>query len=100
MASRLVIKLFPEILVKSRNLRRSLTKNLASNIRNLSRDLEVKVAVKELWDQLDVRMTNDSEQEVEKMVERLSNMPGIDKIERIQRYPYSSTESIIAEVIA
>lgn len=100
MASRLVIKLFPEILVKSRNLRRSLTKNLASNIRNLSRDLEIKVAVKELWDQLDVRMTNDSEQEVEKMVERLSNMPGIDKIELIQRYPFSSPESIIPEVIA
>ena len=34
------------------------------------------------------------------MVERLSNMPGIDKIERIQRYPLSTPESIIAEVIA
>ena len=99
MASRLVIKLFPEILVKSRNLRRSLTKNLASNIRNLSRDLDVKVAVKELWDQLDVRMTNDSTDDVESMVERLSNMPGIDKIERIQRYPFSGPESIVSEVI-
>ena len=99
MASRLVIKLFPEILVKSRNLRRSLTKNLASNIRNLSRDLDTKVAVKELWDQLDVRMTHDSPDEVEVMVERLSHMPGIDKIERIQRYPFTSPDSIVQQVI-
>ena len=99
MASRLVIKLFPEILVKSRHLRRSLTKNLASNIRNLSRDLEVKVAVKELWDQLDIRMTDDSVSDVESMIERLSNMPGIDKIERIQRYRFDGPESIIQEVI-
>ena len=99
MSTRLVIKLFPEVLIKSRNLRRKLTKNLASNIRNMGRDMSAKVAVKECWDQLDVNITNESEADVNTLLQRLSHMPGIDKIECIERFPFESKEQLAALVV-
>jgi len=97
---RLVIKFFPEIVIKSRTLRRNMTMVLASNIRNMARDLDCQVSAKVLWDQIDVRISEAKDDSVEIFIERLSNMPGIDKIQFIRRTEFSELadlETMVAE---
>lgn len=96
---RLVIKFFPEIMVKSRSLRRNMSMVLASNIRNLSRDLSCEVTVKVLWDQLDMRVRGGSDADRDLFLSRLAHTPGIDRIEYIERFAFEQLDDLIPAVI-
>ena len=51
-----IIKLFPEITIKSQSVRLRFIKILTSNIRNVLKDLAEDVAVVRHWDYLEVRV--------------------------------------------
>ncbi len=91
---KLIIKLFPEIIIKSRSLRKNMTKRLCNNIRNSCRDIDVEIKVRNLWDRLEVNSTDVNEHEKFQLIERLTTIPGIDKIEQVSRYNFEDLEDL------
>lgn len=55
-----VVKLFPEITIKTRPVRKLLTKQLASNIRNVLTPIGSGIQVKNGWDAIEVYTQEDA----------------------------------------
>ena len=91
---KLIIKLFPEIIIKSRSLRKNMTMRLCNNIRNSCRDIDVKLRVRNLWDKLEVNVEDCTEQQQTLIIERLTCIPGIDKIEVVSRHDFEALEDL------
>lgn len=72
-----IVKLFPEIMMKSKPVRKRFSKMLQGNIRNvLSRhDEDIKVILE--WDKIIVRSENDNPENKAKIVHYLQSTPGI-----------------------
>lgn len=54
-----VIKLFPEIMIKSESVRKRFVKILTGNIRNVLNKYDDSVAVVRYWDYIEVRSKNE-----------------------------------------
>ncbi len=97
---KLIIKLFPEIIIKSRSLRKNMTVRLCNNIRNSCRDIDVKIKVRNLWDRLEVNADESTDLQESSIIERLSSIRGIDKIEYISRVNFSEKVFLMSTVAA
>lgn len=92
-----IIKLFPEIIVKSPAVRQRMTRKLRANIRRVlhaSKD-ERLIGQLELtydWEKIELKIANDDHQVRELVVERLSNTPGIVKFSEVLSLPFESLE--------
>jgi len=91
---KLIIKLFPEIIIKSRSLRKNMTQRLCNNIRNTCRDIDTTISVRNMWDRLEVNIDKANEQQQLEIIERLCFMPGIDKVEEVTRYSFETIEDL------
>jgi len=96
---KLIIKLFPEIIIKSRSLRKNMTMRLCNNIRNSCRDIDLKLRVRNCWDKLEITLNDATEPQQLLIIERLRCIPGIDKIEVISRYSFETLEDLAAVVV-
>ncbi|MBE4703762.1 tRNA 4-thiouridine(8) synthase ThiI, partial [Citrobacter freundii] len=70
-----IIKLFPEITIKSKSVRQRFTKMLQGNIRNVLRRFDEDARVRMDWDKLVVSSRND--QFHARYLETLACIPGI-----------------------
>ncbi len=75
-----VIKLFPEITIKSRPVRKRFVGRLGDNIRKLTRAIDAEVNVKKEWDRIVVTTSTDDEQLNDLVRDQLTRIPGIDQI--------------------
>ncbi|MCP3673229.1 MAG: tRNA 4-thiouridine(8) synthase ThiI [Gammaproteobacteria bacterium] len=91
---KLIVKLFPEIIIKSRSLRKNMTMRLCNNIRNSCRDIDVQIRVRNQWDKLEVNADDATEQQQSQIIGRLSNTPGIDKIEEVSRHSFETLDDL------
>ena len=91
---KLIVKLFPEIIIKSRSLRKNMTMRLCNNIRNSCRDIDVQIRVRNQWDKLEVNADGATEQQQLQIIERLSHTPGIDKIEEVSRHSFETLDDL------
>lgn len=73
-----IIKLFPEITIKSQSVRLRFIKILTSNIRNILKYFDKSVVVMRHWDHIEVR--TDDEQQRLQVAEALTYIPGIHHI--------------------
>lgn len=87
-----LIKLFPEIAIKSRPVRKRFVRQLRKNIRNVVRELEAGATVEGEWDIIEVE-TNRSDLDEQgqrnlnaRMIERLICIPGISIIQEVDKY--------------
>lgn len=75
-----IIKVFPEIIIKSQSVRKRMIKVLDSNIRNVLRRENISVKIRNEWDKLIVRI-DESESagdlSNEHIVDILTRIPGI-----------------------
>ena len=84
-----IIKLFPEIMIKSDSVRKRFIKILTSNIRNvLLRETE-NVAVIRNWDFIEVRAK--VAEEAPMVLDLLQRTPGIHHILEVEEYPFEKT---------
>lgn len=103
-----VIKLFPEIIVKSKPVRKQLINQLKKNLRKLMKTIDENIEVSGLWDFVEVntpelpseanQLTSDKKQ-VSKIFEQeilevLSSTPGIDFILKVKVHEFSNLEDI------
>ena len=93
-----IIKLFPEIMIKSDSVRKRFIKILTSNIRNvLLRETE-NVAVIRNWDFIEVRAK--VAEEAPMVLDLLKRTPGIHHILEVEEYPFETMHDIFEQTLA
>ena len=94
-----VIKLFPEIIVKSPSVRRHQTKVLHANIQRLLKPLGKSIEVIRDWEKLEICCEENSQELRDTLVERLRCTPGISKFSETTTFEYQSLEQICDLVV-
>ena len=94
-----VIKLFPEIIVKSRPVRKRLINQLKKNLRKLLIDIDESIQISGSWDFVEVSADNQAEEQATKQLEAdvlevLKHTPGIDFILKVKTHAFESIEDI------
>lgn len=88
-----IIKLFPEITIKSNSVRLRFIKILSSNIRNILTQ-HVDVAVMRHWDFIEVRARAGATNIDSQILDLLSRIPGIHHILVVDELPYTDVHDI------
>src|SRR5690606_26815119 len=94
---KLIVKVFPEITIKSRPVRKQFIRQLAKNIRTVLRDLDPALVVGGVWDNLEVQTRITEPKTLHEMTERLSCMPGIANFLQVAEYPLGDMDDILAK---
>ena len=94
---KLIVKVFPEITIKSRPVRTRFIRQLAKNIRAVLRDLDPAVVVNGVWDNLELETAVSEPKALKDMTERLSCMPGIAHFLQVDEYPLGDFDDIVAK---
>ena len=94
---KLIVKVFPEITIKSRPVRKRFIRQLGRNIRTVLKDLDPALAVDGVWDNLEVVTRLYDEKVLREMTERLSCMPGIAHFLQVDEYPLGDFDDIVAK---
>jgi len=89
-----VVRLFPEITIKSPSVRKRWTKHLVENLRLLMRGICPGLHVLQDWDRIEVRVPTDAPEVCEKIVDILSRTPGIAHSLRTCSYDFESMHDI------
>lgn len=95
---KLIVKYFPEIIVKSQPVRKRFSQMLEGNIRNMLRRIDSTVTVRWGWSQLMVTSKANDHKLLNEMMEMLRNTPGVDCFYEVTEFPFETVEDIIAVV--
>ena len=91
--STFIVKLFPEIVVKSKPVRTRMIRILTGNIRNVFQNSGIRVKVLGNWDRVFVKVpvevSNDTASDI------LSRIPGIHSFSEVLSFPYASLDDIL-----
>ncbi|BEH73171.1 tRNA uracil 4-sulfurtransferase ThiI [Edwardsiella tarda] len=93
-----IIKLFPEITIKSQSVRLRFIKILTGNIRNVLKPLVEDVAVTRHWDHIEVRAKEESRRDVVRTA--LTRIPGIHHILEVEDHPFTDMHDIFEQTLA
>ena len=93
-----IIKLFPEITIKSKSVRQRFTKMLQGNIRNVLRRFDEDARVRMDWDKLVVSSRND--QFHARYLETLSCIPGIQYFLEVKLSNFTDLHDIFEQTRA
>lgn len=93
-----IIKLFPEITIKSQSVRLRFIKILTKNIRNILKECDKSVAVDRYWDHIEVSTSN--EYLYPQMIEALTRIPGIHQILAAEERPWQDMHDIYLQTLA
>ena len=89
-----VVKLFPEITIKSRPVRRRMVRILRRNLKKMLQQLDAEIQVTGEWDCIDIESSVDDEPTLGKITDCLRSTPGIAQIQQVDRYPLTDLETI------
>ena len=93
-----IIKLFPEIMIKSDSVRKRFIKILTGNIRNVLNKYDDQVAVVKHWDYIEVRTKNEEKNTL--LIELLQRIPGIHHFLQVEEKPFATLPDIFQIVYA
>lgn len=91
--STFIIKLFPEIVVKSKPVRTRMIRILTGNIRNVFQNSGIRAKVLGNWDRVFVKVPKEVSAETASDI--LSRIPGIHSFSEVLSFPYASLEDIL-----
>jgi thiamine biosynthesis protein ThiI len=94
---KLIVKVFPEITIKSPPVRKRFIRQLARNIRLVVRDLDPQLVVNGVWDNLEIETREEDPKLLREMTERLSCIPGITHFLHVNEYPLGDMDDIVAK---
>jgi thiamine biosynthesis protein ThiI len=84
---KLIVKVFPEITIKSRPVRKQFIRQLAKNMRTVLKDIDPALQVLGEWDNLELQTSVSEPKLLDEMYRRLCNMPGIAHFLEVHEYP-------------
>ncbi|ADU68250.1 tRNA uracil 4-sulfurtransferase ThiI [Pantoea sp. At-9b] len=93
-----IIKLFPEITIKSQSVRLRFIKILTGNIRNILRTLDDEIAVVRHWDHIVVRAKKESLRAT--VIAELTRIPGIHHVLAVEDHEYTDMHNIFEQTLA
>ena len=93
-----IIKLFPEITIKSQSVRLRFIKILTGNIRNVLKDLDETLAVVRHWDHIEVRSKDESLRET--FIDELPRIPGIHHVLAVEDRVWTDMHNIFEQAMA
>ncbi len=93
-----IIKLFPEIMIKSESVRKRFVKILTGNIRNVLNKYDDTVAVVKHWDYIEVRSKNIENRIL--LVELLGRIPGIHHFLEVEEKPFVTLHDIFEQTLS
>jgi thiamine biosynthesis protein ThiI len=89
-----LVKLFPEITIKSAPVRKRFIRHLRENLKELFKGLEFPVTVTRDWDKIDVLSERNDAQAKAQVAEILSNTPGIAHFSLVHSFPLVDEEDV------
>lgn len=92
---KLIVKVFPEITIKSRPVRKRFIRQLSKNIRNVLKDIDPELKVDGVWDNLEVVTRIEDERLQREIIDRLSCTPGITHFLQVEEYPLGDFDDIV-----
>ncbi|MCH8497875.1 MAG: tRNA 4-thiouridine(8) synthase ThiI [Marinobacter sp.] len=95
-----LIRLSPEVSIKSRQVRQQQTRQLRQNIRKIVARMDFNILVESLWDRIDVTVPPDSPVTREQMVDTLSRISGISNVQLIDEYTLESLAQVTQVAVA
>lgn len=93
-----IIKVHPEIMMKSVSVRKRFIKVLSHSIRNVLKTGDETVAVVQHWDFIEVRSRDESKRDF--VVEKLTSTPGIHHILEVAESSFQDLHDIYEQVLA
>lgn len=96
-AMKFIIKLFPEITIKSQSVRIRFIKMLTGNIRNVLKHYDESLAVVRHWDNIEVRAKDENQRIA--IREALTRIPGIHHILEVEDVPYTDMHNIFEQAL-
>ena len=94
-----IVKVFPEIIIKSPPVRKRFIKQLRDNLRRLLADLGVDIDVQRDWEKIEVVAPGADASVTAQVAEVLAHTPGIANFSLIQAYPLGDLEDIFQKVL-
>jgi thiamine biosynthesis protein ThiI len=82
-----IAKLFPEITIKSRPVRRRLIQRLQTNLQILLKRLDSDIKVSGFWDKVEVSYPGQNDELCQRIVDEMQRVPGIQNFLEVQEYP-------------
>lgn len=95
-----IVKLHPEISIKSKSVRKRQTMLLEQNIKTILLRVDPAVEVQNLYDHLTVRLDKDDDTLRQQMAEHLQCIPGIVQFAEMQSAGFESLHHIFEQVFA
>ncbi|PKM20639.1 MAG: tRNA 4-thiouridine(8) synthase ThiI [Gammaproteobacteria bacterium HGW-Gammaproteobacteria-15] len=95
-----LIKLHPEIAIKSKSVRKRQTLLLERNLKTILLQVDATVVVNNNFDHLTVRCDSDDEALRQRLIERLGCIPGVVAFAEMQSSAFSSLHDIFEQVLA
>ena len=95
-----IVKLHPEISIKSKSVRKRQTMLLEQNIKTILLRLDPAVEVHNLYDHLTVRLEKNDDKLRQQMAEHLQSIPGIVQFAEMQSAGFDSLHHIFEQVLA
>ncbi|MCL2918230.1 tRNA uracil 4-sulfurtransferase ThiI [Shewanella litorisediminis] len=89
-----IVKLYPEIMIKSKPVRMRFTKMLESNIRNVLKKIDEDAKVQRQWDKIMVKVPKDKPELTALFAERLAHIPGIHHVLQVAEYDFETVDDI------
>lgn len=93
-----IIKLHPEINVKSRDVRRRFTRLVESNARLILEQNQIDTAIRNSWDKLELRVKSEDVNATVKVEELLQRIPGIEQFFKVISFEFENFDEIYQEV--
>lgn len=90
-----IIKLFPEITIKTPPVRKRFIKQLRKNIRTVIKRVDENVEVTGSWDFIELTTGHDDPQQVAQVSDLLSHIPGIAYWQQVVEYPLTDLDDIL-----
>ncbi|MGM0564662.1 MAG: tRNA uracil 4-sulfurtransferase ThiI [Pseudomonadota bacterium] len=95
----LIVKLFPEITIKSRSVRQKLVSQLRVNLAKLVARIDNRCVVSGSWDYLLVDVPEDSAV-AERVIDRICCTPGVDHLLRVEIFEFDDLHDIYEKTAA
>lgn len=96
-----IARLFPEITIKTRPVRKLLTNSLGQNLRTVLRRICPEVTVKSDWDGIIITTPRETPDSInEAVAEALECIPGLAHINAVVEHPLSNFEQMLEQTLA
>ena len=95
-----IVKLFPEITIKSKPVRRRFIQRLQSNLQIILRRIDEKAHVSGQWDKVIVETQVERPEQLDQIIEALQLTPGIAYFLKVQQYPLGDFDDVFQKAKA